>query len=418
MSKVKYLGQNVSAVKSQNVKAILMSLLYNEPIFRVDLAKEISVSTTTVSKLIDELIRQGFVYEGPVKDQRQRSVGRPKSAVFLNRDACFAVGIHIGGRRYRIGIVNLLNEDLAYYKGTYDYKNSWEVIFPQIAEDTRKIIAESGVDKEQIIGVGIGVPGLVDFEKGSIGYSKNHNWRNVPVKDYFEEQLNLPVVVENNVRAMALGEALFGEGRSVDNLLFIYGSRGVGAGLVVDRKIFRGISQGAGEIGHMYIIHEDGAPGDRCQGKTLEELISIPAICAEVDRLIEENPHSQFSEILSTAEDNETPDALYNLVKQNNPQAVDLMGEISRYLGLAIVNAINFINPELILLGGIFSEYSEFLLPSIRGMANDLTFANIGKRVDIRPTNFGWRSGLYGASALALAHFFYLPPDHSLKFLA
>jgi len=412
MKSSKFSGQNVSAVKAQNVKAILMHLLHKEPVYRVDLARDISVSTTTVTKLIDELIDQGIVQEGVVEVEGERPVGRPKSALFLNKNAYYAIAVHIGGSRYRIGIVNLRDEIISFYKTEYDFSQPCEELLEEICDQLNKMINESGIERNKIIGIGIGVPGIVDAAEGVIGYSKNHGWKDVQVKDFFTSKFDCQIAVENNVRAMALGEALFGDGRTVDNLLFIYGSRGVGAGIVVDRKILRGISQGAGEIGHTYLICNDGSKSISESSSTLEDLISVSALINESKAIIDQNPQCEFSNKLYSLDGNELVEAVFELAKEGDPNAKKIIEKISRFLGIAILNAINFINPELILLGGLYAEYENLFIPRVREMADNLTFANIGRKVDIRATEFGWRAGLFGAGALALSQFFYLPPEN------
>ena len=196
----------------------------------------------------------------------------------------------------------------------------------------------------------------------------------------------------------------------VDNLLFLYGSRGVGAGLVVNRDVYRGISQGAGEIGHTFILQKNGSEKIIDDCLTLEELVSIPSIITRAKKIAENNPSSEFTKKTRNLEENDLIDRVFQLARDNDPLAENLVQRIGQYLGLALVNAINFVNPELILLGGLFAEHKDLFLPPIRTMVDDLTFANIGKKVDIRATEFGWQAGLIGAGALALAHFFYLPP--------
>lgn len=411
MNSPKYLGQNVSGVKARNIKAILMNLLFREPVYRVDLARDISVSTTTVTKLIDELIEQGIVRVGENEEKGGRRVGRPKSALYLKKDACFAVSIHIGGRKYRIGIVNLRNEIIHSDLGSYEFSTPWKKLLDEIYQKLVMLLEESRVDRQKIIGIGIGVPGLVDFNTGVIGFSKNHGWRDVPVKKYFIEKFDLPIVVENNVRAMALGEALFGFGRGVDNLMFLYGSRGVGAGLVVDRDIYRGRGQGAGEIGHTYINHNNDFDNIADCCSTLEDLVSLTGILERSKIVAAEDPDSNFAHKIKNLGEDEMFKVVFQLAAEGNSHACALVKKTSQYLGLAIVNAINFINPELILFGGIYADQTDLILPTIRDMVDKLSFANIGKNVEIRATNFGQEAGLVGAGALALARFFYLPPD-------
>jgi predicted NBD/HSP70 family sugar kinase len=411
MVSARYPGRNVSAVKSHNIRAILLNLLYNEPAYRVKLAREIAVSTTTVAKLVDELISQGLIEERAEDINGRRSVGRPQNALYLVRDARNAIGIHIGGGIFRVAVVNLRNEIIQHKFGYFDLMTPAEEVFTKIVESVNQVIDECGVCRERIVGVGVGAPGLVNLETGMIGFAKNLGWRDVPLCDWFTQKLDMPIIIENNVRAMALGEAVFGAGRDVSSLLFVYGRLGVAAGIVADHQIYRGSSLGAGEIGHNYIIQENGAGDQLGERVTLENLVSAPALVRQAKVLCEQHPESILSEQLNNSDTTRIIDKIFAAARQGDVHAQALVEKSARYLGLSLVNAINFINPELILLGGMFAQEKDFYLPILREMADEYSFAALGKQVGIQETSFGWRAGLLGASTLALTHFFYLPPE-------
>lgn len=411
MASIRYSGQNVSAVKSRNIRAILMGLLHTEPVFRVSLAKDISVSTTTVAKLVDELIDQDILEERLDEVDGPRSVGRPQNAIYLRRDARQSIGVHIGGGIFRLALVNLRNEILNHTMSEYDIKAPPEVVLDRIASKIEQLLEECHVCREKIIGVGIGAPGLVNFKTGVIGYAKNQGWRNVPVGDFFASRLNLPVVVENNVRVMALNEALFGVGRDVNTLLFLYARLGVAAGIVVNHHIYRGISLGAGEIGHTFIIQGEGDEDSLAPLQTLEDLTSTHAMIRQAWSLSERYPDSLLVRSLQGVDEHTAINRIFEAARQGDLHADRMIKKSAMYLGIALVNAINFINPELILLGGMLAQEKDLYLPVIRKIVNEFAFAGMGERVEIRETSFGWQAGLLGASALALAHFFYLPPE-------
>ena len=411
MVSARYPGKNVSSVKAHNIQAILMNLLYNEPAYRVQLAREIAVSTTTVTKLVDELISQGIVEERTDEIEGRRSVGRSQNALYLVRDALHAVGIHIGGGIYRIAVVNLRNEIEFHKIGYFEIISSIEEVVDHIARDTNQLLDECGICRESLLGVGVGAPGLVDYQTGMIGYAKNQGWRNAPVGEMLSGRLNLPVIVENNVRAMALGEAFFGAGRDVDSLLFMYGRLGVAAGIVVDRKIYRGINLGAGEIGHTFILHEENEDGSLGTYNTLENLVSAPALLRKAREYAEAYPESQLAGLVDLDNDQDALVYLFTVMKQGDPYAKRMIEKSAEYLGVSIVNAVNFLNPDLILLGGVFSQEKEIYLPIVQKMVKELSFAGLGEKVKIRSTNFGWKAGVLGASCLALANFFYLPSN-------
>ena len=165
---------------------------------------------------------------------------------------------------------------------------------PQLLEQAlglaEAVIADGCVRRESLVGVGVGASGLVDPETGVNVLAPNLGWRDVPLRDIFSRRLGLPVFVDNNVRAMALAEAMFGAGRGVNTLAFVYGRVGVGAGFVVGGEVYRGSKAGAGEIGHTTLIPAGGTPC-RC-GNTgcLETLISEPEIVRQAHMLAAVRP--------------------------------------------------------------------------------------------------------------------------------
>jgi predicted NBD/HSP70 family sugar kinase len=411
MSSVKYFGKNVSSVKAHNIQAILMNLLYNEPAYRVSLAEDIAVSTTTVTKLVDELIVQGIIEERAEENEGRRSVGRPHNALFLVKDALHAIGIHIGGGVYRIAIVNLRNEIFYHKFGSFNIPTPYEEVMQKIINDTNQLVEECGICRENIIGIGVGAPGLVNYKTGVIGFAKNQNWKNAPIADMLSAQLNLPVVVENNVRSMALAEALFGVGRNIGSLLFIYGRLGVAAGIVVNREIYRGINLGAGEIGHTFIIQAENEAGSPSIKTTLEDLVSEPALVRKAEALMKKEPNGLLAKIIENNDSKPVIEGLFEAVRQGDLQAKKLVETSAKYLGIAIVNAVNFLNPELILLGGMFNQEKDLYLPILEEMVKTLSFSKLGEQIKIQGTEFDWKAGVLGASSLALKHFFYLPND-------
>jgi glucokinase-like ROK family protein len=274
----------------------------------------------------------------------------------------------------------------------------------------KKAIIQSGVDPQQVVGVGVGASGLVNPYTGVNVVAPNLGWRDVPMRDWFAEWLGLPVCVDNNVRAMALGEAMFGMDQAVHTLAFVYARIGVGAGFVVDGQLYRGSGAGAGEIGHTTII-PDG--GDLCRcGNTgcLETLVSEPAIV----RLAEELARQDRQSILATHLQNGEGTAIERIfaaARAGDTATCAMLNERACYIGIALANLVNVLNPELIVLGGIFAQGQDLLLPLTESTLRQRAFANLGERVRLQTASFGRQAGVIGAAALALNAFFYQQPE-------
>jgi len=253
------LGSNINLVKSHNLRAILLSLLQDGHVSRVELAEKLSLSNTTITNLTAELLAQDIIVEEHIETtEKRRSVGRPRRMLRLIPSARYAIGVHIGVGLFRVAVTNLFADIIHSEIQDFDLATSPENVIARIVNAIENLLLEHKIDRDRVIGVGVGASGLVNYEQGINVLAPRLGWENVPIQHLMEIQLELPVCVDNNVRAMALAEALFGEGRGVGVLAFVYGRIGVGSGIVVNGQVFRGSGAGAGEIGHTTIIPQDG----------------------------------------------------------------------------------------------------------------------------------------------------------------
>jgi len=411
MIEASILGSNINRVKAHNMRAVLLSLLYQEPAFRVQIAEQTSLSTTTITNIIDELMAMGIVTETGIEEVRgRRRVGRPRAALRLEKNARFAVSLQIGVERYRIALANLKAEILFNRRSTFSRKTPPAEIIGQIADQIEDLIQESGLDRQQLLGLGVGAAGLINYHTGVNIIAPNLGWENIPLQDWLQDRLALPVVVDNNVKAMALGEAFFGAGREAGSLAFVYGRYGVGSGLVVENRLLRGADLGAGEIGHMILIADGGEKCTCGQTGCLETLVSEGVLVRQARALVEERPESLLARLWKP-EENNLIEHLFQAAREGDDGAVSIINRASHYLGIALANLVNLLNPEMIFLGGVFAQGQDLFLPAVKKSLGQAAFAGLGKKVKLQAASFGVQAGIVGAAALALTNFFYLNPE-------
>jgi predicted NBD/HSP70 family sugar kinase len=391
-----------------NLRAILLALLRYGNLSRMRLAQMTGLSNTTITNLTAELLRQGVVIEDdeprPLPAPRRRRAGRPQTGLRLVPGARCAVGVQFDVDQVNIALMDLHARALQTRSLPGALNRPPEALLNETAALIKEVIAASGVNPRRVLGVGVGASGLVDPQTGVNVFAPNLGWRDVPMRDWLSRALGLPVVVENNVRAMALAETLFGVGRDSGSLAFIYGRVGVGAGFVVSGQLYRGGDGGAGEIGHTTVIPYGG---ERCScGNTgcLETLVSEPAILRAANRLAESDP--TLREALATPP-GAPIERLFNAADAGDAVACGLLEERAGYLGLALANLVNTVNPELIVFGGIFAQGERYFLPVAERIVRERAFAGLGSRVTFRTTSFDGTAGVTGAAALALNQFFY-----------
>lgn len=404
-------GSNIISVKAHNLQAVLLSLLYEDNLSRTELAERINLSSTTITNLITELLEEGLVSESSCNDQElenNRPVGRPRTALCLEPNARFVVGVHVGVGTFRIALTNLRDEIVASTKVTFGLQENPLQVLDQIVVSIEDLINDSQTDRNSILGVGVGLSGLVDFETGVNVLAPNLNWRQVPVNEVLTKQLKLPVVADNNVRCMALGEAYFGIGRELSSLAFVYGRIGVGAGFIYQGKVFRGSSMGAGEIGHTTSLLHGGEPC-RC-GKTgcLETLVSETAFINQAQEISRLQPDGVLAGIIKASPNEYMMNIIIEAARQGDENVQEMLADRACYLGVALANMVNLYNPEMIILGGLFTQAQEYFIDPLKETVQRFSFGDLGKQVRIEGTGFGWKAGVIGAAALALTHLFYL----------
>lgn len=401
-------GTNGSDIKSHNLRAVLLALLQQKTISRVRLARLTGLSNTTITHLVNELLAEGIVEEiGAEESSTAPTVGRPPMALRLIPTARYAVGIHFGVGSVRVAVTDLLAQPLL----TLSLEHPLERPAGEVLEDTlalvRSAIAESGIPPAALVGVGVGASGLVDLERGVNLLAPNLGWRDVPLRDWFADALGVPVWVDNNVRAMALAESMFGqEDHRTEALAFVYARIGVGAGLVVNGKLYHGSVAGAGEIGHTTLLGVGGEPCRCGNVGCLETLFSEPVIVRCAQALAEQAPDDLLA---TTLREGQGPliERVFAAAEQGDSATRAMLAERAHYMGIALANLVNVLNPDLIVLGGLFVQGRRWLVPAAEATLRARAFAGLGERVRLEITQFGSHVGVIGAAALALNSFFY-----------
>jgi glucokinase-like ROK family protein len=400
------LGSNQITAKSHNIRSILKALLYHQQISRVELAELTGLTTATISNLVNELLSQGLVRENGIEQVISPRVGRPRMTVELIPDARFAIGVHIGIGEFQVVITDLLAKIVSSATQKFDVCASAEIVIQEIVSQIDHLIIQSGISKNLIVGIGVGASGLVNVETGVNINAPNLCWQNIPIREWIHQRIGLPVVVDNNVRLMCLAEAMFGERKTANVMAFVYARVGVGAGLFVNGKLFRGMAAGAGEIGHSIMIPDGGEKCSCGNYGCLETLVSQKAILRSARHLAEANPTGILAQKFSDCQNNEM-DYLFSAAQDGDEEVLKMLAEKARYFGIALANLINILNPNLIVLGGILEQGEEFFLPVIKKVVKEYAFSHHGDQVEICVSGFGQKTGVIGASALALSTYFY-----------
>jgi glucokinase len=311
------------------------------------------------------------------------------------------VGVDVGGTKIAAGVVDTNGGIRVIYRRSTD-TSSPQASLSSIAEAVEQAITESAIPRQHILGVGLGIPGLVDADKGIGIASVNLNWQNVPVKAALEGILGLPCAIENDVRAAALGEVRFGAGRGLENILYLSIGTGIAISIIQDGKIFHGLNGMAGEIGHA-VIERDG-PLCKCGGRgCFEAMAAGPAIARRAWSKIQAGRASML--VNPNRADALTCEEVFQAAGLGDSLACETLQEVGKDIAFVLQFLFLFYEPQLIVLGGGVSLAGQlFLDPIIKSLeqqaAESWVLAKVFKPQMIQLTTLGRDIGILGAAAL------------------
>ena len=330
-------------MRAINRSKILETIRTIGMISRIDIARTTGLSQALVTGLTADLIKEGLILE---KQSGEYEGGRRPMLLALNPEGAFVVGVNLSITELSVVIVNFEGVVVASYTQSLEpIQHSVSEIAASVVGAVQACIWEANFAKEQVSGVGIGLPGLVDPDSGDIRFLPNYGWQNVNLKELVQSQLNHPCYIDNSSNTLALAEQWFGEGKGVDNFLVVTIENGVGLGAVINGRIYRGQEGIAGEFGHI-TINPDG-PECRCGKKGCVEAyagkiaIMRDARQAVLDEQWDcENPdHFTYEDVVGAA--------------QNGTAVLrQLFNRAGRMLGVGISHLVTLFNPTKIIITG------------------------------------------------------------------
>lgn len=307
------------------------------------------------------------------------------------------VGADIGGTAIKVGICNKDGELLQTYEGPTETQQGADRILANISKYVRYLVSESPYSWEQVVGVGVGIAGFIDFDKGFVKFSPNlPPLVNVPLKDHLEAELEKPIRVNNDANVAALGEAWGGAGRGVSSVVCYTLGTGVGGGIVVNGRLIEGASGMAGEVGHMSIVPDLEAIQCGC-GKMgcLETVSSATGIVRMARDAVERGDRTSLSEVPEL-----TAKAVCDAAKNGDEVAQRIVNRAAFYLGKSMAAVSVIVNPQRFVIGGGVSKAGEFLFAQIREVFQKYAPDKAQEGVDIVAAQLGNNAGVVGAAGL------------------
>ncbi|MDI9438512.1 MAG: ROK family protein [Limnochordia bacterium] len=376
----------------------LLRVLCQKPATRSELAKLTGLSPATVTNLTKELIAQGLVDESRTLE----SVGgRPPVLLEFNSNAGKVIGVRISRTRVQAALVNLGADALAWEEQRLP-EHSPEAVLQVVVDVVRKLCVENRVHLEELVGIGVAVPGIVQEDTGVVRLSTFLQWREVSVGSQLEAALGVPVLVQRNGNASALAECHLNGEQTATDLLYVHLGDGIGAGLVLDGRIYSGRTGRAGEIGHNIV--DPHGPQCLCGNRgCLEVLVSGNALARQGQELAASGRSSCLQEAAKEAEI--TAAVVIAAAVQGDAAARELVATAGRYIGKAMAGIVNLLDMDEVVLGGDLLEAGDVLLDSLSLSFYGALLPFRVPEVRLRVTTIGPKAGVLGAATVVIQQF-------------
>ncbi len=353
---------------------------------RADVARHTGLSRSTVSTIVAGLHAEGMVVDRDADGRAAAGGGRPPAMIALDPGAGLAIGIDFGKRHLAVAVADLSHELLAEERREMPDDYDAEAGVERAAELVELLLQRAGADTGRVLGVGMGLPGPV-HRSGVVGSSAIlPGWAGTYAAELMNERLGMEVWLRNDANLGALAESIWGAGRDVDGLVYLKLATGIGAGIVIDGRLFEGAGGTAGEIGHTSLDET----GDICRCGSrgcLETYASGTAIAGLLTRSLKE-PLS-LEDVLARA-------------LEGDPGCRRALADAGRHIGAAVADLCNLINPERIVVGGSMAIAGDVLLDPLKEAVGLRAIPSAAEDVKIVPGELGARAELLGAVALVL----------------
>jgi glucokinase-like ROK family protein len=380
--------QTITATEMRGINrsAILELIRLESPIARSTIAQRLGVSLPTVMRIVDDLIKEGFVR---LHGETEWSGGRRRPLLEFNADGYVVLGVDMGGMNMYGAVSdiggNIIDEVDMGRHGTEGEKSY--ILLTQLID---ALLASPKLKGRQVLGIGVGVPGITLHREGIVKWAYTLNWKDFPLKARLAERYSLPITVDNDVNLAALGELWFGADQNTQNMVLVTLSAGIGAGIIIDGALYRGSNEASGEIGHI-------VPGREFLGKSFVDFGALESVASGTG-MVERARTVTRSGNVSVDVDNLTIENVFEAARQRQEWAWSVIDEAVDYLAIAIANLSVSFDPEMIVLGGSMARFANMLVDPILRRING-TIPTIPKIV---VSNLGLQATVMGAIATVL----------------
>ncbi|HEY3476969.1 MAG TPA: ROK family transcriptional regulator [Anaerolineales bacterium] len=371
-------------------------------------------SKAKASQEIRSLIEKGYLMQA---GEGASQGGRKPRLLRINNQLGYVAGIDIGATSLDIALADVTGSILQRCTEPTDVHLSPESVLGHCVELLLDLIRAQGATADRMLGIGVGVPGPVDFARGVlVAPPLMPEWENFPIRDFFKKTfISAFVVVDNDVNIMALGEQRSGEGAGIDHFIFVKIGTGIGAGIISNGKIHRGSDGCAGDIGHICVDKE--GPLCACGNKgCLEAMAAGPAIASKALEAARNGTSSILSQMRESNGGSLRPEDANAACREGDQAALDIIRDSGQMIGDVLASLVNFFNPSHIFVGGGITNFGNHLLVAIRRAVLHRSLPLATTHLSIKFSRMGSNAGVMGAISLALDYLFTIEDNPHLIF--
>lgn len=389
-------------LKNFNRRSVLNYIRKHQTATKAGLASVTGLTFMAIKKILEELEELGLIRCEESDPKKPGGVGRRAVSYALNEGCRYTLGVHINKFVTSVGLMDLSGNVL--YKRRRPMQQDLESqssFVEQVLEDVAAVIAQAGADRGKILGIGVGVPGPVDTESGTVLTPPNIPvLRYLPLKEILEQRTGLPVYVQKDTNVIAFGEYWCGPSEDVCDLTYIDVDMGIGSGMVIGGMINEGANGMAGEFGHI-TIDPDG-PLCNCGNRgCLEAMSSGIAVLREMERQLEQNAsHPLYERRRELALED-----IFCMVEKKDLLTISILNRSAFYMGVAVSNLINILDPQIIILGGILIQRYPRYFSIVKDVAASRRLKG-ARETRMELSLLGENAGMVGAGEVVADHFF------------
>lgn len=384
-------------IKSFNKHAAVDLIRFAEKgVSRTDIAEELGLTRAGVTIIVNDLLESGIILE---TNSRSTPSGRPPVVLELNPEYGFVAAIDMGATHLSVAVGDFSARILQETEQPFRIDNGPETCLKEVSQALQGIVKKCGIEIKDLSAVGVSVPGPVVTDAGMVMAPPiMPGWDRFPIRDTLEKLWKVSVTINNDADLGALGEWAYGAGRGEKNLAFIKVGSGIGAGLIIDQQIYVGSTGSAGEIGHLTI--DKNGPLCTCGNYgCLEAFAGGSAIEIQAQKLV---ASGQRTLLAKSSQNKISVSDVADAARRGDLAAQEIIKRAGTFIGIAIANLINMINPSIVIIGGGVAQVGDLITGPIRQEVRERSLPAAEHVVRITTAMLGRRSSLMGALVQAI----------------